>query len=68
MTKRKRRQVLTVRVEYEPNRFSGDSLRKAYQTFSPTVAVSLTTSQSTDEAEIDQDVDSDVLQPSGGPL
>ena len=67
MTKRKQRQVLTVRVEYEPNRFSTDCLQQAYQRFSPTVAVSLSTTLCTDEVESDQQADSDALQPSGSP-
>ena len=67
MTKRKQRQVLTVRVEFEPNRFSHDCLQQAYQRFSPTVAVSLSTTLSTDEVVQDQQADSDALQPSGSP-
>ncbi len=65
MTKRKQRQVLTVRVEFEPNRFSHDCLQQAHQRFSPTVVVSLSTTLSTDEVESDQQADSDALQPSG---
>ncbi|ASJ74595.1 hypothetical protein [Granulosicoccus antarcticus] len=67
MTKRKRRQVLTVRVEFEPNRFSHDCLQQAYQRFSPTVAVSLSTPLNTDEAEPDQQADPDILRPSRSP-
>lgn len=67
MTKRKQRQVLTVRVEFEPNRFSHDCLQQTYQRFSPTVAVSLSTTRCTDEAESDQQADSDALQPSESP-
>ena len=67
MTKRKQRQVLTVRVEFEPNRFSHDCLQQAYQRFSPAVVVSLSTTRCTDEVESDQQADSDALQPSGSP-
>ncbi len=67
MTKRKQRQVLTVRVEFEPNRFSHDCLQQTYQKFSPTVAVSLSTTQCADEVESERQADSDALQPSGSP-
>ena len=67
MTQRKRRQVLTVRVEYEPNRFSCDTLQKAYQTFSPAVSVSVTTSLSKDDDEMEQESDSDALRPPRSP-
>ena len=67
MTKRKQRQVLTVRVEYEPNRFSTDCLQQAYQRFSPTVAVSLSTTLSTNDAEPDQQAEFDALRPSRSP-
>ncbi len=67
MTKRKQRQVLTVRVEFEPNRFSHDCLLQAYQRFSPTVSVSLSTTLNIDEAESDQQADCVVLRPSRSP-
>ena len=67
MSKRKLRQVLTVRVEFEPNGFSHDCLQQAYQRFSPTVAVSLSTTLCTDETESDLQADSDALRSSRSP-
>jgi hypothetical protein len=67
MTKRRQRKVLTVRVEFEPNRLSRDCLQKAYQMFSPTVAVSLAKTLTTDERESDQQTESDVMLPARRP-
>jgi len=67
MTTRKPRRELTVRVEYEPNRFSDDCLQQAYQIFSPTTtAVALATEFSVDEDELDQQTNSSASQPSRG--
>jgi len=62
MSKRKQRKVLTVRVEYEPNRFSRDCLQQAYQRFSPTKAVSLSTALGADECGSDRQADPDVVK------
>jgi hypothetical protein len=67
MSKRRQRYVLTVRVEFEPNRRSQDCLQQAYQLCSPTVAVSLAKALNADELESDQQTDSDALQTSRSP-
>jgi len=67
MTKRNKRRTLTVRVEYEPNRFSRECLQQTYQSFGPTVAIRLNTTLSADEAELDQEIESDTIRPSRRP-
>ena len=64
MTKRKQRPALTIRVEYEPNRFSVDCLLQVYQVLSPTATVSLTTESSCEDTESGQQANSVALRPS----
>ena len=67
MSKRSKRQTLTVRVEYEPNRLSRECLQQTYQIFDPTVAVSLGKALNPEESESDQGNESDTVQPSRKP-
>jgi hypothetical protein len=64
MSKRGKRRILAVRVEYEPNRLSRECLQKTYQLFSPTAAIRLSMTQNSDELESDQEVESDAIKPS----
>jgi len=63
MTKHKKRRTLTVRVEYEPNRFSRECLQQTYQAFSPTTTVRLNPPLDSDEVESDQEISSDPIRP-----
>ena len=67
MSKRRQRNSLIVRVEYEPNRRSQDCLRQAYQLCSPSKTVSLARTSNADTQESDQQSDSDAVQPSRSP-